>query len=343
MRNCSFLSQHGTPKSIVAACDFSDPSQRSIAYRCSLCGLCGAVCPERLAPSELFLEVRRLHVAAGSFDSGAYRGILGYETLGRSKLFSWYGLPEGCDTVFFPGCTLPGTRPSVTWQTYQRLRREFPALGMVLACCAKPSHDLGRTGHFRQVFGEVLSRLAAGGVKTVLTACPNCTKIFRGYGEGMAVKTVYEVLHRPGLKGVPAADGREVSVHDPCPLRYDPEVHEAVRGLLSEMGYAEVAMPHRKETAICCGEGGSVGCVEPALSGRWVERRRLEAGGRRLVTYCAGCAGNLGQATPTVHVLDLLFRQVGAGDDDIDVSRGLKTYLNRLLLKLRLRLEAFRG
>ncbi len=289
----------------------------------------------------LFMEIRRHHVDCGTFDSGPYRSILGYEAVGRSRLFSWYGLPDGCDTVFFPGCTLPGTRAAVTWRVFRQLRKGIPSLGMVLACCAKPSHDLGRTAHFRQAFGEVLSRLAAGGVQTVLTACPNCTRMFGQYGDGLSVRTVYEILHEQGLTAPAAACGLEVSVHDPCPMRDHWQAQAAVRGLLTDVGYSHVEMPHRKNTTLCCGEGGSVGCVDFALSEGWAEKRVKEAGGRRLVTYCAGCAGYLGRVAPTVHILDLLFRPDGAAGDSTFVSRGLATYFHRLLLKMRLVLEGF--
>lgn len=307
-----------------------------MAYQCSLCGLCTALCPEGLDPCALFLEIRRHDVACGTFDARPYRSILGYETLGRSRLFSWYELPDGCDTVFFPGCTLPGTRPAVTRQLYRQLRRHVPSLGIVLTCCAKPSHDLGWTAHFHQRFSEVLARLSAGGVKTVLTACPNCTKIFREYGRELSVKTVYEILHRHGVAEAVTKGGGEISVHDPCPLRDHHEAQSAVRGLLTDMGYTHVEMPHRKKTTLCCGEGGAVGCIQPHNSRGWAELRKQESEGRRLVTYCAGCTHFLGQATPTVHILDMLFRANGATDKDFPVSKGLLTYLNRLLLKLRL-------
>lgn len=287
------------------------------------------------------MEIRRHHVDCGSFDPRPYRAILGYEAVGRSRLFSWYRLPDGCDTVFFPGCTLPGTRAAVTWSVFRELQKGIPSLGMALACCAKPSHDLGRTAHFRQAFGEVLSRLAAGGVRRVLTACPNCTRVFSQYGDGLVVTTVYEILHEQGATGPAAACGLAASVHDPCPMRDHRQAQTAVRGLLAEMGYSQVEMPHREKTTICCGEGGSTGCVDGALSQGWAGKRLAESGGRLLVTYCAGCAGYLGRATPTVHILDLLFCAEGGGDGPA-VAGGLATYCHRLLLKLRLLLERFR-
>lgn len=179
---CAFLAQYGSPKSIAANFDFSSSQSQAIAYECNLCGLCTAVCPEKLDPSRLFLEVRSRCVADGNLDTSAYRNILAYEKLGHSSLFSWYGLLEWCDTVFFPGCTLPGTRPTVTTELYRQLQEIISTVGLVLDCCSKPSHDLGRTEYFHGIFDEMNSYLTDQGIRTVLTACPSCTKLSGFWG-----------------------------------------------------------------------------------------------------------------------------------------------------------------
>lgn len=178
-KTCAFLSHYGTPKAIVTGDDFSRAVSQAIAYECSLCGLCTAVCPKKLDPGRLFLSLRRAVVAAGHFDASVYRTILGYEKRGRSKFFSWQGIPVGCDTVFFPGCNLPGTRMGTTLRLYVELCRTIPNLGVVLDCCSKPSHDLGRQAHFTSVFDELRQALLKKGVRRILVACPNCLKIFQ--------------------------------------------------------------------------------------------------------------------------------------------------------------------
>lgn len=337
-RSCTFLLRHGTPRSIATGFDLTSPLHQQIAYECSLCGLCTAVCPEKLDPCRLFLEMRRRLVEDGHFDRAPYRTIIGYETRGSSPLFSWYGLPQGCDTIFFPGCTLPGTRPAVTVQMYHQLRRIIPSLGFVLDCCTKPSHDLGRTAYFQTVFGEMLDWLTDHGIRSVLTACPNCTKILRQYGQGLTVQTVYEIFHNHGIGRTIANNiSCEVSVHDPCPLRDDPQVQTAVRGLISDLGHTIVEMKHHKKTTVCCGEGGAVGFVDPQLSQRWQTLRQQEAGTRKLVTYCAGCTNFLNRVTPTVHILDLLFRPAAAFSNNLSVAQAPFTYVNRILLKQKIK------
>jgi len=58
-----------------------------------------------------------------------------------------------------------------------------------------------------------------------------------------------------------------------------------------------------------------------------------------VVTYCAGCAAYLKQAIPIVHIADLMFRPEAALKNNLKVARTPFTYLNRLLLKHRLKKE----
>ena len=49
------------------------------------------------------------------------------------------------------------------------------------------------------MFGDLRDYLIGQKVKTVLVACPNCHKVFRTYGSGLQVSTVYELLAERGL------------------------------------------------------------------------------------------------------------------------------------------------
>ncbi len=339
LKDCAFLSHYGTPKAIATQFNFSSPQHQAIAYECSLCSLCSSVCPEKIDPFRLFLEIRRQYVDSGHFDESLYRAILRYEKLGTSSLFSWYGLPEGCDTVFFPGCSLPGTRPETTLRMFQDLQRAIPALGIVLDCCSKPSHDLGRQAYFESVFGEMAGYLSAQGVKHVLVACPNCFNIFRYHGHRVSVRMVYEFIHANGFKAAYRNGGGEVSVHDPCALRNEVLVHEAVRGLLFGMGLTVTEMKHCGSRTVCCGEGGMVGYVKPEFAKGWTALRSQESSGWQLVAYCAGCTSFLGDVAPTMNIADLLYQPEAALKGKLNVARTPTTYVNRLLFKRRLKKE----
>lgn len=325
VQECAFLQAQGTPKAIA-----SSPDGAERVFGCSLCGLCASVCPLGLDPAEAFLSLRRQGAAAG--DRAGHRRLLAYERRGTSPRYTWRALPEGCDTVFFPGCALPGTRPEVTLAAFERLRQAVPRLGLVLDCCTKPSHDLGRAASFDAQFGELRGWLLHHGVRRVLVACPNCHKVFRAHGDPLTVGTVYEVLAGKG-GGVGIGGGEAVVVHDPCSVRGEERLHEAVRELATGAGLRVEEMEHARSNTLCCGEGGAVSHLEPSLAAAWTRRRTREAAGRRIVTYCAGCASYLGRAAATTHLLDEVFARRRRP------ARAPLTYWNRLRLKRRVRRE----
>jgi Fe-S oxidoreductase len=332
VEECGFLTRHGSPSAIALAYEPEDPRWRTLAFECSLCSLCQAVCPTNVRPDALFLEMRREAVHRDDALLAPHRGLIGYERMGTSALLSWYGLPAGCDTVFFPGCALPGTRPDTTRGVFLRLQREIPNIGIMLDCCTKPSHDLGRETTFDAKFGEVRERLRAHGITRVLVACPNCHKMFTEHAPEVRTVSVYEMLPLPE-----AARRRDMTIHDPCVLRFAKGPQEAVRRLAAAACGEISEMPHSRETTLCCGEGGDVGVVDAALATAWGERRAAEVGERQVVTYCAGCANHLSSRMSITHILDLVTDADRALDGKARVSSGWATYWNRLRLKMRLK------
>ncbi len=339
VRRCAFLTRYGMPgdiaRQVLAGDHTVDP------YECSLCNLCAAVCPEGLAPGDLFLALRRLASDQGLVDFKPYAQLLGYEKRGHSSLFAWYP-PTTAKTVFFPGCTLPGTRPRITWNFFEALRECEPTTAMVLDCRHKPSHDLGRQTFFLDQFRSIRDRLLALGVERIIVACPNCHKVFRKYGDGLTVATVYEVLAQDQARITEEAASAlpsttvQITVHDTCPLRDKVGVHQAVRVLLAARGYAIREMRDSGARTLCCGEGGAVGFKNPVLAATWVEKRRAQAQGDRIITYCAGCAGFLNRAAPTSHLGDVLFEPEKAMRGRSQAAKTPMTYWNRLWLKRRL-------
>lgn len=335
-KECAFLQKYGIPKQIADKYDPESKYRQNMAFECSLCQLCASVCPQSINPSELFLEMRREAVSRGGGNFQGYSPILGYERRGHSKRFTFYSLPLGCDTILFPGCTLSGTRPDTVMKLYEYLLKSIPKIGIVLDCCIKPSHDLGRVDHFSALFNEMRDYLHKHGVKNILVACPNCFKVFKKYGEGFLTKTVYEVLDKIDLPDTPQMNG-SVGVHDPCPLRFEGAVHMAVRRIIRKKGLFVEDMPHSKTKSLCCGDGGMVGFVSPELSKQWAVLRGKEAEGKKIITYCAGCSDSLNHVTSTNHILDLVFEPEATMTGKVKVSKTPATYWNRIKLKRRLK------
>ncbi len=79
--------------------------------------------------------------------------------------------------------------------------------------------------------------------------------------------------------------------------------------------------------------------MKPQFAKAWGEIRRREAQGRPMVAYCSGCTGFLNRVSPTIHIADLLYRPEAALNGNVRVARAPFTYLNRILLKRRLKRE----
>lgn len=331
-KECMFLRKYGHPKTIAETFDPASNDSLLMPFECSLCKLCAAVCPVKIDPSAMFLEMRREAVERGVQDLADFRGIIGYEKTGTSKAYSYYGLPTNCETVLFPGCTLPGTRPDKVKSLYKHLQKSIPNLGIVLDCCTKPSHDLGRDKHFQAMFTEMLEYLLDQGVTSILVACPNCYRVFKEYGSPLQVKTVYEHMDETSLPKT-AHIAAKVTIHDPCSTRGEKGIQNTIRRLAKQKQLVVEEMKHTGAKTFCCGEGGSVGCVNPDYSKNWGLRRRQEADGTIILTYCAGCALFLGSLHPTSHVLDLLFEPEKTLAGKAKVSKAPWTYLNRIRLK----------
>lgn len=326
VRQCSFLEKAGNPAEIAAI-----PSKDCNPFECTLCGLCTAVCPAGVDPARFFLARRRdLRDERGS-DDRRHSPLISYERRGTSPLFTFYGLPEGCDTVFFPGCALPGTRPAAVEEVYRRLKELVPGIGIVLDCCLKPSHDLGREEHFHEVFGEMRDYLTGMGIRKVLVACPNCHRIFSEYGGDLSVQTVYELLPAPVAED--GSPGVEVVMHDPCVARFLPTVQQAARSLATGCGATVQEMDHSKALTLCCGRGGGVNFIAPQTLKEAVAKRVAEADGRPIVTYCAACAGTFAGSAKSVHILDIWMSPARALAGQVSAAHAPFTYLNRLRLK----------
>jgi uncharacterized membrane protein YdjX (TVP38/TMEM64 family)/Fe-S oxidoreductase len=331
-KECEFLRRYGKPKEIADSYDPVDKKHQAMPFECSLCRLCAAVCPVKIDPSDMFLEMRREAVRQGNGDYPEHTGILGYEKRGTSKRYTYYALPDGCDTVFFPGCTLSGTRPDKVIKLYEHMKKTIPSLGIVLDCCTKPSHDLGRNNYFNSMFREMKDFLTDNGIRNILVACPNCYKVIRKYGDKLSVKTVYELIAETGLPETEKAEG-VIAIHDPCALRVEESVHSAVRKIATSKNLIIEEMPHARGKTLCCGEGGSVGFLSPDLAGNWGLLRKKETNGNRILTYCAGCANYLNSITPTSHIVDLIFEPEVTLAGREKVAKAPITYMNRLKLK----------
>jgi len=334
VRECHFLSENGTPGDIAK----STEKNRGISLECNLCGLCSAVCPKQLKPDTMFLELRRSAYDLNDINLPRYKGLLAYEQKGSSKRYSLYHFPDNCRSVFFPGCTLPGIKPDQTLKAYRYLKNIKPDTGIILDCCHKPSHDLGNQTYFESAFYGMIHLLKQNHIDEIILACTSCYSVFKDYASGFSIRTVYEIMAEHGVE----ADHKKketITIHDPCVVRFEPDIHNAVRRLVENQGFNIHEKKHTRNKTLCCGEGGAVSCINPKISETWTHTVKKEACDHPVVTYCAGCTGLLSGKPTAVHLFDLIFDSEKWAAGKIKHSKAPFTYLNRILLKRKIKKE----
>lgn len=214
-------------------------------------------------------------------------------------------------TYFNPGCALSIYKPGFEERILAFLNQNYRLTQLHKICCR---HQPG---------------LQSG--STIVNVCAGCDRRFRSLYEGISTISLWEVLDSLDTFPYPDYAGLEVSVHDPCPVRERPQVHEAVRNLLVKMNLKIVETEYVRERSLCCGDD-----FYPALPLDQVQQRMIQRAqsmpSSEVVVYCVSCikAMHIGGKAPR-HLVDLLF-----GDptdpqtyDTVQWHRQLQEYIDR--------------
>jgi NADPH-dependent glutamate synthase beta subunit-like oxidoreductase len=319
VKHCTFLQRYvpefpGTAKGLVRLLEERGLADPLLPYSCHYCGLCQAVCPQGLHAGQPCLSAREALVACGKGPLPPHKGIQNFVKWGASPTFA-LSRPDPATgkaaRVFFPGCSLAGHATGVVKAAYAHLRRRLPDTGLMLNCCGAPSYFMGETDVMLRIIRNVAGELAQLGAREVIVACTHCYQTFQEFLPQVKTRTIYEVLNEVGLPDRASSPAAAIfNLQDPCGARQAPQIHDAVRRLVADLGHEVEEMAHNRERSICCGSGGMVPAVAPEMARKMTDFRLSEAT-RDLVTYCASCRARLAKAGhPTLHVLDLPFNPV---------------------------------
>jgi Fe-S oxidoreductase len=189
-------------------------------------------------------------------------------------------------TYFNPGCALSIYKPEIEDRILKFLNDNYGEVASHKVCC---HHD---------------PQLDAGSL--IINACAGCDRRFRSSYEGISTISIWEVLDGLDTFQFPQYDGLTLSVHDACPVRQRPQVHQAVRSLLKKMSIAVVETEYRGAHSICCGDD-----FYPSLPVEMVRQRMKERADampcQEVCVYCVSCVKSMyiGGKTPR-HLMDLL-------------------------------------
>jgi len=337
VRECDFLAEHcRSPRELARSVADDLEGARSMVYACALCSLCAEVCPERLDIGAMLLEGRRELVRRGKGPLRAHDRVVATYRASMSRSLT-LAMPEPgrrkSRRLFFPGCTLPALNPRQTVAIYDVLRRHFSGVGALLQCCGVPADALGMADEAAHAREELLRHAEDIGAEELLVLCPSCVVALRSESRGPKVTSVWEAL--AGSWEPPRyAEGARLAVHDPCRARHDSGLHDAIRTLVHATGAQIDEVAFARERARCCGFGGAMYPVDPALSRRFADRRAAESPWP-YVTPCAGCRTALAsRGKETIHLWDLLLSPDWRTLAPAPPRAGLAGYTNRMRAKL---------
>ena len=303
VKECEFLLKYGNPLSVAEKLK----KNSLIAFECSLCGLCEAVCKKGVKFVDFILSQREKAVKDGLAPLKEHKRVLNFEKNASSNLFTIYNFKENSKKLFFPGCAFTGNSPEMTINVYEKLQEIInEPVSIAIDCCFKISHDLGLKEKFVQKNNEKIQLLKNNNIEEIITVCASCTQIFKKYMP-FKVKTIYEYLAEVNFFPNKNENFSKVHIHDPCSLRFNGEVHESIRKITKKLNIEITPMKHEKEKTFCCGEGGAAGFINRNYAKSW-KKKRLNESEYPLIVYCYGCKFFLKNKTlPVVHILDILF------------------------------------
>jgi Fe-S oxidoreductase len=189
-------------------------------------------------------------------------------------------------TYFNPGCALSIYKPEMEHKILKFLQENYGEVTLHKICC---HHDpLVEEGSL------------------IINVCAGCDRRFRSLYEGLTTISIWEVIDKLDTFEYPDYKGLKMSVHDACPVREKPQVHQAVRNLLKKMNIDVVETKFYGTRSICCGDDFYQKIPLEQVHQR-MKARADSMPCNEVCVYCVSCikSMHIGGKTPR-HLMDLL-------------------------------------
>lgn len=317
MDNCPMLNQFcDTPKDLLKEIATDKKVDNIIPYSCALCGYCKKVCPQNIDLGEMLLTIRK-HIVKENKSIPKdikHLAIEMHQKNGFSKIFSApiRGKKKESDTVFFPGCSLMAYSPHIVMKTYDYLKEKIPGIGIMSKCCGNPTHVMGNTTKFSKYHSDIQYELEKEGITKIIVACQNCYNTIEKNSTNIKVISLWEVIAKEKIpsKLINIGDKIDIrfAIHDPCPTRNYPRVHQAIREIIRQLNLKTKEFEYSKEKTLCCGSGAMLGVTNNKLALKQMKKRANQTNQTHIVTYCEECVESMTKGGKnSIHILDLLF------------------------------------
>lgn len=289
---------------------------------CTACSACTGICPVRVDPLALILDMRRNLVGEGLLSGTGATALRKMQ----SSANPW-GLPPDERANWAEGLGAPVCRDKPEFEILywvgcagsydrraQRVARamvkvlkhagvRFAILGREEKCTGESARRMGDEFLFQELAQANIATLDKYNVRKIVAHCPHClNSLLKDYSQ---FGGQYEVVHHTQLIEQLAREGRlkfpeesgtsvgSITYHDPCYLARVNGIHEAPREVLRRAtgggccGLSE--MPRNREKTSCCGAGGGRMWMEEDPKQRVSTVRAKEALATGAKTVAVGC------------------------------------------------------
>jgi len=311
-----------SPRRVLARSLFdSHPGENESGglWSCLTCGQCEEVCPSNI-DYDRFIQLQRKALGIEKREGACSHGgiiesisrLMSMEKINQNRL-DWLDrsmVSDKSDVLFFTGC-LPyfevlfeeiEADPLNIARSTLKILNHMGVKPQVLAnerCCGHDFFWNGDYAMFEKLAQTNLALIEKSGVKTVITACPECYRTIKKDYPSLNGKQSFAVLHisefiaknSDKLKFHKEGIEQIITFQDPCRLGRHMSVYDAPREVLSGLpGMSLTEMAHHHRRAICCGVSGWMNCSQISKN---IQANRLReahrTGAEILVTACIKC------------------------------------------------------
>ncbi|AHJ12171.1 putative 4Fe4S cluster binding protein [Sulfurospirillum multivorans DSM 12446] len=315
MKGCPMLYSFTiSPKKLLTKFTTELPTS-DMAFACANCGLCAHMCPQDIDFGKVFTASKTTFADDKNvLKKYGYGAVIFHQKSSFSRLFSTtkkFTTGEYTHMAFMPGCALSSYSPSLVHSVFSYLRSKCSGIGIIQQCCGTPTRMMGDMAQFKMYHSQLERDLEKMGATTVVTACENCFMSIKTYAPHIKIVSLYSLLEQIGLpesakerhKNAP-----KMALHDPCPTRYEKEIHKDVRTLLAQLGLPYEEFKQNREKTLCCGSGGMLELTHSGLAHEQMRSRANQTACESIVSYCQSCAESMSKGGKNgVHLLDLIF------------------------------------
>jgi len=289
-------------------------------YKCATCGYCLWRCPPGVRTVEVIKEVRSHALEQNKSPPNVgqmigstlkERNVYGRPPKERLDWVGFFGLEDivkanrkGAEALYFPGC-LASLSPKAmnTAQTTALILNEaginWTTIGEDEWCCGNPLMAAGNIAAARSHAEHNLAKIADLGVKTVITTCAGCYRVFAKEYPTMIGELGFKLYHtsqwldealKKGTIKFKSGITSKMAYHDPCELGRLGGVFEPPRQVLRGVsGVTLKELPKNRFLSRCCGAGGILKLTNPDIALKLSQRRLDEVRSVEADTMVSAC------------------------------------------------------